>query len=237
MVRATTQYVFRRLTEGDPVSSDRVEQTTSPIAPRSMGTSHERVDGPAKVTGRANVRRRAPRAPVRPGAAAPLAGAEHRGPGTRHADRHDHRAGASRVWWRSSTTPTRRGCTRTATARDSEQDADRELMVLQDDRVDFRGQIVAVVMAETIEAAREGAALVEVSYAVEPHEAELRPDSELLRARDRQPGHAGRHRRRRRRCARWRGRRSWSSRPTRRRTSTTTRSSPMPSPRTGTVRP
>ncbi|SDS31730.1 xanthine dehydrogenase YagR molybdenum-binding subunit [Nocardioides scoriae] len=52
--------------------------------------------------------------------------------------------------------------------------SDRELAVLQDDRVGFRGQVVAVVLAETLEAAREGAALVKVSYAAEQHRAELR---------------------------------------------------------------
>src|SRR4051794_22368528 len=61
---------------------------------------------------------------------------------------------------------------------DSDDDPDRELMVLQDDRIDVRGQVVALVLAGTLEAAREGAALVEVSYAAEPHEAELRPGAE-----------------------------------------------------------
>lgn len=45
---------------------------------------------------------------------------------------------------------------------------DRELAVLQDDRVGFRGQIVALVLAETPEAAREGARLVSVHYDAEP---------------------------------------------------------------------
>jgi xanthine dehydrogenase YagR molybdenum-binding subunit len=45
---------------------------------------------------------------------------------------------------------------------------DRELAVLQDDRIGFRGQIVAIVLAESIEAAREGARLVRVELAEEP---------------------------------------------------------------------
>ncbi|KRF14132.1 xanthine dehydrogenase [Nocardioides sp. Soil797] len=49
----------------------------------------------------------------------------------------------------------------------------RELAILQDDRVGFRGQIVALVLAETLEAARQGAALVEVDQEVDPHEVEL----------------------------------------------------------------
>ncbi|HET6562343.1 MAG TPA: xanthine dehydrogenase family protein molybdopterin-binding subunit [Marmoricola sp.] len=54
---------------------------------------------------------------------------------------------------------------------------DPELMVLQDAEVAFRGQIVAVVVAETPEAAREGARLVRVGYEPRPHEAELREDA------------------------------------------------------------
>ncbi|MCW2793144.1 MAG: xanthine dehydrogenase [Nocardioides sp.] len=53
----------------------------------------------------------------------------------------------------------------------------RELLILQDDAVGFRGQVVALVLAESAESAREGAALVDVSYEVEPHEAELREDN------------------------------------------------------------
>jgi xanthine dehydrogenase YagR molybdenum-binding subunit len=58
---------------------------------------------------------------------------------------------------------------------------DRELAILQDDAVGFRGQIVALVLAQTPEAAREGAALVEVAYAPEPHEVELRTDNATYR--------------------------------------------------------
>jgi xanthine dehydrogenase YagR molybdenum-binding subunit len=58
---------------------------------------------------------------------------------------------------------------------------DRELAILQDDAVGFRGQIVALVLAGSAEAAREGAALVDVSYDVEPHEAELREDNATYR--------------------------------------------------------
>lgn len=45
---------------------------------------------------------------------------------------------------------------------------DRELAVLQDERIGYRGQIVAVVLAETPEAAREGARLVVVTQEEEP---------------------------------------------------------------------
>jgi xanthine dehydrogenase YagR molybdenum-binding subunit len=54
---------------------------------------------------------------------------------------------------------------------------DHELAVLQSDRVSYRGQIVAAVVAETLELAREAAAQVEVLYAdEEPPDVDLRPD-------------------------------------------------------------
>ncbi|WP_148572427.1 xanthine dehydrogenase family protein molybdopterin-binding subunit [Nocardioides caldifontis] len=52
-------------------------------------------------------------------------------------------------------------------------DDEPELLVLQTPRVSFRNEIVAVVAAESLEAAREGAALVDVTYAEEPFSAEL----------------------------------------------------------------
>ncbi|MCD4536577.1 xanthine dehydrogenase family protein molybdopterin-binding subunit [Nocardioides sp. cx-169] len=54
---------------------------------------------------------------------------------------------------------------------------DPELVVLQDAEVAYRGQIVAAVLADSSEAAREGAALVRVHYETEPHRAEFRDDS------------------------------------------------------------
>ncbi|GAA5143771.1 xanthine dehydrogenase family protein molybdopterin-binding subunit [Nocardioides marinquilinus] len=50
---------------------------------------------------------------------------------------------------------------------------DGELAILQDDRIHYRGQVVAVVLAETSEAAREAARLVHVHVDAEPHEADL----------------------------------------------------------------
>lgn len=50
---------------------------------------------------------------------------------------------------------------------------DLELAVLQDDRVRFRGQVVACVLAETPEAARHGAELVRVDYDAESASVEL----------------------------------------------------------------
>jgi xanthine dehydrogenase YagR molybdenum-binding subunit len=56
-----------------------------------------------------------------------------------------------------------------------------ELAVLQDDRIRFRGQIVALVLAETSEAAREGARLVRVEEDGEDFEAQLREGNATYR--------------------------------------------------------
>jgi xanthine dehydrogenase YagR molybdenum-binding subunit len=53
---------------------------------------------------------------------------------------------------------------------------DGELYVLQTPEVGYRGQIVAAVVADTLEAAREGAALVHVHYDEQPHDTVLRED-------------------------------------------------------------
>ncbi|WP_249188174.1 xanthine dehydrogenase family protein molybdopterin-binding subunit [Nocardiopsis sp. MG754419] len=52
---------------------------------------------------------------------------------------------------------------------------DREFAVLQDGEVFFRGQIVAAVVADTPEIARQAATLVRVDYEVDDHEVELPP--------------------------------------------------------------
>lgn len=52
---------------------------------------------------------------------------------------------------------------------------DRELTVLQDDRIDFHGQIVAVVLADSPEAARRGAHLVQVHCREEDFDADFQP--------------------------------------------------------------
>ncbi|MCC3275495.1 xanthine dehydrogenase family protein molybdopterin-binding subunit [Arthrobacter sp. zg-Y20] len=60
--------------------------------------------------------------------------------------------------------------------------SDRELAVLQDTRVGYRGQIVAAVLAETPETARQAADSVKVTYAAEPFSAQLRADDPALYA-------------------------------------------------------
>jgi xanthine dehydrogenase YagR molybdenum-binding subunit len=57
---------------------------------------------------------------------------------------------------------------------------DRELAVLQSAEVAFRGQPVGLVVAESSEAARQGAELVRMTYAEQPHDAELRADRDDL---------------------------------------------------------
>ncbi|WP_028645544.1 xanthine dehydrogenase family protein molybdopterin-binding subunit [Nocardioides sp. URHA0020] len=147
------------------------EQATRPVEARAIGSHHDRVDGPEKVTGRAAYA-------VEHGEADGVIDPLH-------------------VWLVQSTVAKGR-VTRVDSAASLAHpgvvavldhtnaprldDTDNgELAILQDDRVGFRGQIVALVLAETPEAAREGAALVAVGYDQEPHEAELRVDNATYR--------------------------------------------------------
>jgi xanthine dehydrogenase YagR molybdenum-binding subunit len=57
---------------------------------------------------------------------------------------------------------------------------DAELAVLQEADVAYRGQIVAAVVADSLEVAREAAELVRIDYDAEPHDVELRPDHPKL---------------------------------------------------------
>jgi len=147
------------------------EQQTTPVRVRSIGTGLARVDGHEKVTGRATY------------------AVEH-GP-------EDGVVDALHAWLVTSTVAKGRVRAVDASAALAHpgvvsvldhtdaprlaQTDNRELAILQDDRVGFRGQVVAVVLAETSEAAREGAALVAVDYDAEPHEAELREDNATYR--------------------------------------------------------
>src|SRR3984893_8077249 len=55
-----------------------------------------------------------------------------------------------------------------------------ELAVLQFDAAAYRGQFVALVVAETLEVARQGTDAVVVRYEEQPHNVVLRPDSSEL---------------------------------------------------------
>ncbi len=57
----------------------------------------------------------------------------------------------------------------------STRSAARKLQLLQDDRIHYANQPIAVVVADTLEAATEAARLVRVTYAVEPPELSLEP--------------------------------------------------------------
>jgi xanthine dehydrogenase YagR molybdenum-binding subunit len=59
-------------------------------------------------------------------------------------------------------------------------DTDGELAVLQSDRVAYRGQIVAIVVAVSQEQADEAAGLVRIGYRVEPARVELDPEDPQL---------------------------------------------------------
>jgi xanthine dehydrogenase YagR molybdenum-binding subunit len=63
-------------------------------------------------------------------------------------------------------------------------DYDQELAILQSDTVAFRGQIIGAVIAETSEAARYAASLVQVRYEEQSHDAEFRADRDDLYAPD-----------------------------------------------------
>ena len=145
------------------MSEQMTEQQTRPIEVRSVGSRHDRVDGVAKVTGRATY------------------AVEHAAPAPLHC-------------WLVQSTVARGRVVAVDASRALAHDGvvsvldhtsaprlhdteDAELAILQDAEVHFRGQVVALVLAETSEAAREGAALVELSYETRPHEAELREDN------------------------------------------------------------
>jgi xanthine dehydrogenase YagR molybdenum-binding subunit len=147
------------------------EQQTAAVEPRAMGTPLERVDALEKVTGRA---RYAVEHGEADGVADPL-----------HAWLVTATVAKGRVLRvRSDAALAHPGVVsvidHTRAPRLAETD-NGELAILQDDRVGFRGQIVGIVLARTSEAAREGAALVEVDYDAEPHEAELREDNATYR--------------------------------------------------------
>ena len=54
--------------------------------------------------------------------------------------------------------------------------ADREAWLLQDDQVHYRGQVVALVVAETLEQAQAAAEQLRAEYDIEPHDVVLRAD-------------------------------------------------------------
>lgn len=70
---------------------------------------------------------------------------------------------------------------------------DATLGVLQDARVPHRGWYVALVVADSLEAAREGAAAVRVSYTEEPHDVTLKADHPEAFVPEDEDGTSGEH--------------------------------------------
>ena len=56
---------------------------------------------------------------------------------------------------------------------------DPNLLVLQDDRVHYRGDVVALVVADSIENGRAAADALDVTYEAEPHDVTFAPDTEV----------------------------------------------------------
>ncbi len=132
------------------------------VEQREIGTDRERRDGPAKVTGTAPYAAEHPFAD--PAYAHPVQATIARGTITAIATE-----AASAV----------RGVLAILTHETAERlasDEDKELWVLQSPEVFFRGQFVAVVVADSAEIAREAAELVEVSYDEQDHDVLLRVD-------------------------------------------------------------
>lgn len=141
---------------------------TEPVVPRAIGDARTRVDGPAKVSG-----------------TAPYA-YEHPLPASLHAWAVASPIARGRI---AALDPTETAALPGVVAVVTHENAarlasteDRELSVLQSDTVHFRGQLVAAVVAETPEVARQGADLLRIEWAEEPHDARFAADRSDLYA-------------------------------------------------------
>ncbi|MGH3099130.1 MAG: xanthine dehydrogenase family protein molybdopterin-binding subunit [Streptosporangiales bacterium] len=143
---------------------------TEILKARSIGAPLERLDGPAKVAGRAPY---AYEQPVdRPAYVHPVQATVARGRVTSF----DAAPAEAVPGVLDVLTPF--NAPRLASLDDA------ELAILQSGDVGFRGQIIGAVVAETPEIAREAASLVRVGYATEPHHVEIDPQSPDLYAPD-----------------------------------------------------
>ncbi|MFC4002024.1 xanthine dehydrogenase family protein molybdopterin-binding subunit [Prauserella oleivorans] len=143
---------------------------TDLLQPRVVGTDRQRVDGVAKVTGRApyTYEHRVDR----PAYLHPIQTTIARG-----------RVVAMRTE-RAEATDGVIAVLTPFTAPRLETGQNPELEVLQSTDVAFRGQLIGAVIAETPEVARHAAGLVEVEYDRQPHDTELRADRDDLYAPD-----------------------------------------------------
>jgi xanthine dehydrogenase YagR molybdenum-binding subunit len=141
---------------------------TDLLEPRAMGQDRVRRDGEAKVRGRATY---AYETPVDNAAYCfPVQASVARG----RISGYDTAAAEALT-----------GVLAVITARNAERMAstdDAELAVLQSDEIAFRGQVVAIVVAETSELARQAADLVSVEYAEQPADTRLSADRDDLYA-------------------------------------------------------
>ena len=139
---------------------------TAPVLPRSVGTPQARLEAREKVTGRAryayehHAEGMAYCQPVQ----ATVASGVIRDVDAAAALARD---GVLAVIWADDAPALAEG-------------ADPELALFQSRRVAYRGQIVAAVVAESLELAREAAALVTVGYDADPHDVILRADHPRL---------------------------------------------------------
>jgi len=135
---------------------------TAPVLPRSVGTPHTRLEAREKVMGRAryayehHVEGMAYCQPVQ----ATVASGDVRGVDAAPALARD---GVLAVVWAEN-------------APALADAGDAELALFQSRAVGYRGQIVAAVIADSLEGAREAAGLVRVDYDERPHDVILRPD-------------------------------------------------------------
>ncbi|PXY19483.1 xanthine dehydrogenase family protein molybdopterin-binding subunit [Prauserella muralis] len=141
---------------------------TNLLSPSAMGTDRVRVDGAAKVTGRA---RYACEHPVpHPVYLHPLQATIARGTVRElHTDDATALPGVLTVLTPFNAPPLETG-------------TDAELEILQSPEVAFRGQLIGAVLAETPEIARQAAGLVRARYDREPHDVTLSADRDDLYA-------------------------------------------------------
>ncbi|MFE7723588.1 xanthine dehydrogenase family protein molybdopterin-binding subunit [Nocardia rhizosphaerihabitans] len=140
------------------------------ISPRAMGTSPTRIDGPAKLRGRAPYAMEHPQRD-------PLHGYPIQATIIRGRVREIDTSAAERIDGVVAVL-TRHNAARLA------DDDDNELFILQNDDVAFRGQLIGAVVATSPEVAREAAAQVRVTYDESPADVTLTADRDDLYAPD-----------------------------------------------------
>lgn len=154
--------------------------------PRYIGTEMSRVDGVAKVTGKAKYAAefRVPNLAYGFIALGSVAKGRIRAIDTREAER---APGVIRVFTHLNAPKLGpKASTEEAPPRGSQEEPDKSFRALQSDRIYFNAQPVALLVAETYEQARYAARLVNVSYDAEQHVT----DTEAVRGRARVPRRA-----------------------------------------------